>query len=59
MVRLGGLQIKSIVQTIVMQHITEIKPIYFKLFGLHLWQHSLTTALWAKKLAKSRGRILT
>ncbi|WP_067045321.1 HDOD domain-containing protein [Moritella sp. JT01] len=54
-VRLGGLQIKSIVLTIVMQNITEIKPIYFKLFGQYLWQHSLTTALWAKKLAKSRG----
>ncbi|MFT5807083.1 MAG: putative nucleotidyltransferase with HDIG domain [Moritella dasanensis] len=54
-VRLGGLQIKSIVLTIVMQNMTDIKPIYFKLFGQHLWQHSLTTALWAKKLAKSRG----
>ena len=54
-VRLGGLQIKLIVLTIVMQNITEIKPIYFKLFGQYLWQHSLTTALWAKKLAKSRG----
>ncbi|QUM82753.1 HDOD domain-containing protein [Moritella sp. 5] len=54
-VRLGGLQIKSIVLTIVMQNITEIKPIYFKLFGQYLWQHSLTTALWAKNLAKSRG----
>jgi len=54
-VRLGGLQIKSIVLTIVMQNMTEIKPIYFKLFGQHLWRHSLTTALWAKKLAKSRG----
>lgn len=54
-VRLGGLQIKSIVLTIVMQNITDIKPIYFKLFGKYLWQHSLTTALWAKKLAKSRG----
>ena len=54
-VRLGGSPIKSIVLTIVMQNITEIKPIYFKLFGKHLWQHSLTTALWAKKLAKSSG----
>ena len=54
-VRLGGLQIKSIVLTIVMQNMTEIKPIYFKLFGQHLWQHSLSTALWAKKLAKRRG----
>lgn len=54
-VRLGGLQIKSIVLTVVMQNMTDIKPIYFKLFGRHLWQHSLTTALWAKKLAKSRG----
>jgi len=54
-VRLGGLQIKSIVLTIVMQNMTDIKPIYFKLFGQHLWQHSLSTALWAKKLAKSRG----
>lgn len=54
-VRLGGLQIKSIVLTIVMQNMADIKPIYFKLFGQYLWQHSLTTALWAKKLAKSRG----
>jgi len=54
-VRLGGLQIKSIVLTIVMQNITEIKPIYFKLFGQYLWQHSLSTALWAKNLAQSRG----
>ncbi|MDX2321372.1 MAG: HDOD domain-containing protein [Moritella sp.] len=54
-VRLGGLQIKSMVLTVVMKNITEIKPIYFKLFGQHLWQHSLTTALWAKKLAKSKG----
>jgi len=54
-VRLGGLQIKSVVLTIVMQNMMEIKPIYFKLFGQYLWQHSLSTALWAKKLAKGRG----
>ncbi|GIC78900.1 HDOD domain-containing protein [Moritella sp. F3] len=54
-VRLGGLQIKSIVLTIVMKNMTDIKPIYFKLFGQYLWQHSLTTALWAKMLAKSHG----
>lgn len=54
-VRLGGLQIKSIVLTIVMQNMMDIKPIYFKLFGQYLWQHSLSTALWAKQLAKSRG----
>ena len=54
-VRLGGLQIKSIVLTIVMKNMTDIKPIYFKLFGQYLWQHSLTTALWAKTLAKRHG----
>lgn len=54
-VRLGGLQIKSIVLTIVVQNMTDIKPIYFKLFGQYLWQHSLTTALWAKKLARHNG----
>lgn len=54
-VRLGGLQIKSLVLTAVMQNMTEIKPIYFKLFGKYLWQHSLSTALWAKKLASSQG----
>jgi putative nucleotidyltransferase with HDIG domain len=54
-VRLGGSKIKELVFTAIMQNITDIKPIYFKLFGEQLWEHSVTTALWAKKLAREAG----
>ena len=54
-VRLGGHKINELVLTVVMQNIADIKPIYFKLFGKYLWDHSLTTAIWAQKLAKDRG----
>jgi len=54
-VRLGGRKIKELVFTAVMHNITDIKPIYFKLFGEQLWAHSVSTALWAKNLALEAG----
>jgi HD-like signal output (HDOD) protein len=54
-VRLGGYKINELVLTVVMHNITDIKPIYFKLFGKYLWDHSFATAIWAQKLAKDRG----
>lgn len=54
-VRLGGSKIKELVFTAIMQNITDIKPIYFKLFGGQLWLHSVATALWASKLAREAG----
>lgn len=54
LVILGAKNIQETVLTAIMQKMADIKPIYLKLFGQQIWQHSLNTALWAKKLAKQR-----
>jgi HD-like signal output (HDOD) protein len=43
-VLLGLQNLKSLVSSVLMKPILEIRPIYFRMFGQHLWQHSLDCA---------------
>ena len=37
------------------KQILNIRPIYFKMFGAKIWDHSLSTAMMAKKIAEASG----
>lgn len=37
------------------KQLLNIRPIYFKMFGAKIWDHSLSTAMLAKKVAAAKG----
>lgn len=37
------------------KQLMNIRPIYFKMFGAKIWDHSLSTAMMAKKIAEGSG----
>ncbi|BDX07358.1 HDOD domain-containing protein [Planctobacterium marinum] len=37
------------------KQLLNIRPIYFKMFGAKIWDHSLSTAMLAKKIAAAKG----
>jgi HD-like signal output (HDOD) protein len=49
---LGYDEINTILTTLIMQPMLEIKPIYFKLFGQQIWEHSQNTATACRLIAK-------
>lgn len=53
---LGLNNLKAIVSSALMKRLMLIAPIYFRLFGQHLWQHSLDCAHTCRSLAKFYGR---
>ena len=53
---LGLDNLKAIVSSVLMKRLVLIAPIYFKMFGQHLWQHSLDCAQACKALAKFYGQ---
>lgn len=56
LVMLGLNNLKAIVSSVLMKRLLAIAPIYFKMFGQHLWQHSLECAHACRALAKVYGR---
>lgn len=48
-------QLGAIVSTVLMKRIFNIKPIYFKMFGKYLWDHSQQCAVACRYLAKRAG----
>jgi HD-like signal output (HDOD) protein len=56
LVLLGLNNLKTIVSSALMKRLMVIAPIYFKMFGQHLWQHSLDCAHACRALAKFYGR---
>ncbi|MGZ4968767.1 MAG: HDOD domain-containing protein [Methylobacter sp.] len=53
---LGLDNLKAIVSSALMKRLMLIAPIYFRMFGQHLWQHSLDCAHTCRSLAKLYGR---
>ncbi|MGZ5052038.1 MAG: HDOD domain-containing protein [Methylobacter sp.] len=53
---LGLDNLKAIVSSALMKQLMAIAPIYFRMFGQHLWQHSLDCAHSCRTLAKLYGR---
>lgn len=53
---LGISNLKNIVSSALMKKLMLIAPIYFRVFGQHLWQHSLDCANACQALAKFYGR---
>lgn len=49
--RLGLVGITNIATTVLTERIINIKPIYFKTFGKHIWTHSLECAIACRNLA--------
>ncbi len=56
LVVLGLNNLKAIVSSALMKRLMLIAPIYFRMFGQHLWQHSLDCAHTCRALAKLYGR---
>lgn len=56
LVLLGLNNLKTIVSSALMKRLMVIAPIYFRMFGQHLWQHSLDCAHACRSLAKFYGR---
>lgn len=56
LLQLGMNTLKSIVSTVLMKPMLDIRPIYFRMFGQHLWQHSLDTAQACQHLARYFGQ---
>ena len=52
---LGMRQLAAVVSTVLMKRIFNIKPIYFKMFGKYLWEHSQQCAVASRYLAKRAG----
>jgi HD-like signal output (HDOD) protein len=50
LVQLGSNRLRRIVTTCMMKEMIDIKPIYFRRFGAHLWRHSLQVAFLAGEL---------
>jgi len=53
--RLGMAKLSALATTIMMRQIIEIRPIYFKMFGKYLWEHSQHCALACGYLAERSG----
>lgn len=56
LVLLGLSNLKNIVSSALMKRLMLIAPIYFRMFGQHLWQHSLDCAHACRMLAKFHGQ---
>ncbi len=56
LVLLGLNNLKSIVSSALMKRLMVIAPIYFRMFGQHLWQHSLDCGQACRALAKYYGQ---
>lgn len=56
LILLGLSNLKNIVSSALMKRLMLIAPIYFRMFGQHLWQHSLDCAHACRSLAKFYGR---
>ncbi|MGZ8175114.1 MULTISPECIES: HDOD domain-containing protein [Methylobacter] len=56
LVVLGLNNLKAIVSSALMKRLMLIAPIYFRMFGQHLWQHSLDCAHTCRTLANLYGR---
>lgn len=52
---LGMAKLSALATTIMMRQLIEIKPIYFKMFGKYLWEHSQQCALACGYLAERSG----
>lgn len=52
LVLLGLNNLKTIVSSVLMKRLMQIAPIYFRMFGQQLWQHSLDCAHACQELAK-------
>jgi len=55
-VLLGLNNLKMIASSALMKRLMVIAPVYFRMFGQHLWQHSLDCAHACKALAKHYGQ---
>lgn len=53
---LGLNNLKSIVSSVLMKRLMVIAPIYFRMFGQHLWEHSLDCGQACRALAKFYGK---
>ena len=56
LVLLGLNNLKTIVSSALMKRLLVIAPIYFRMFGQHLWQHSLDCGQACRALAKYYGQ---
>lgn len=56
LMQLGMNTLKSIVSAVLMKPMLDIRPIYFRMFGQQLWQHSLETAQACQQLARYYGQ---
>ncbi|WP_415912822.1 HDOD domain-containing protein [Neptuniibacter sp. QD37_11] len=54
-VLLGNERLEKILMTVLMKPMMDIKPIYFHMYGKHIWEHSQKTALAASQLAEHYG----
>jgi len=52
---IGGKQIQQFVITAVIRQMSDTPPIYFKMFGQQIWQHSQQTAQIARELSRREG----
>ena len=55
-VLLGLQNLKALVSSVLMKPVMEIRPIYFRMFGQHLWQHSLDCAQACQALDRLQRR---
>jgi HD-like signal output (HDOD) protein len=55
LILLGLSNLKNIVSSALMKRLMSIAPIYFRMFGQHLWQHSLDCAHACRSLARFYG----
>ena len=53
---LGHDGLKSMITTIVMQPMIKINPQYFKMFGQHIWKHSMVCATACRLIAKQKRK---
>jgi HD-like signal output (HDOD) protein len=56
LVLLGLNNLKTIVSSALMKRLLVIAPVYFRMFGQHLWQHSLDCGQACRALAKYYGQ---
>ncbi len=56
LILLGLDNLKTIVSSVLMKRLVLIAPIYFRMFGQHLWQHSQDCAEACRALAKFYGQ---
>jgi HD-like signal output (HDOD) protein len=54
-VALGNNEVRGILSTVAMQPIMEISSKHYRMFGRHIWQHALSSAVCAQLLARQRG----